>query len=234
MSYKDFAHWVIEKILRVPNYALMVITPDNAVRKIRSGVLKGEKWIVGSGDYGFWVGTYEKVIAEKFETYAKKSKVVYDLGAHVGYYTLLASKSVGKHGKVYAFEPLPWNILHLQKHIELNKISNSNVRIFECAVSNVTGKTFFTNCDNKVANTICKNSPMFQSGKLIEVNSVTLDDLLERGDIMVPQLIKMDIEGAEYDALKGARHLIKNIILQFSYQHIIVRIRVSIKNVVIF
>ena len=113
MSYKDFAHSAIGKILCVPNYALRVITPDNAVRKIRSGVLKGEKWIVGSGSYDFWMGTYEKAIAEKFETYAKKSEVVCDLGAHVGYYTLLASKSVGKHGEVYAFEPLPRNIMYL-------------------------------------------------------------------------------------------------------------------------
>ena len=201
LNWDKRLHDTIGKILRV-------ITPDNAVRKIRSGVLKGEKWIVGSGSYDFWMGTYEKAIAEKFETYAKKSEVVCDLGAHVGYYTLLASKSVGKHGKVYAFEPLHRNIIYLQKHIELNKISN--VRIFECAVSNVIEKKiFFTNCDNKVANTICKNSPMFQSGKLIGVNSVTLDDLLEKEDIMVPQLIKMDIEGAEYDALKGAKHLLK-------------------------
>ncbi|MCK4735829.1 MAG: hypothetical protein KAT65_25470 [Methanophagales archaeon] len=60
MSYKDFTHWAIGKILGVPNFALRVITPDNAVRKIRSGVLKGEKWIVGSGSYDFWMGTYEK------------------------------------------------------------------------------------------------------------------------------------------------------------------------------
>ena len=97
--------------------------------------------------------------------------------------------------------------IDVKKHIELNNISN--VHIFECAVLNVTEKISFTNCDNKVANTICKNSPLFQSGKLIEVNSVTLDDLLEKEDIMVPQLIKMDIEGAEYDALKGAKHLLK-------------------------
>lgn len=196
---KDFANRAIGKILEV-------ITPDNAVRKIRSGVLKGEKWVVGSGGYDFWMGTYEKGIAEKFEIYAKKSEVVCDLGAHVGYYTLLASKSVGKHGEVYAFEPLPRNIMYLKKHIELNNISN--VCIFECAVSNVTGKISFTNCDNKVANTICNNSPMFREGELIEVNSVTLDDLLEREDIIVPQLIKIDIEGAEYDALRGARHIL--------------------------
>ncbi|MCK4735830.1 MAG: FkbM family methyltransferase [Methanophagales archaeon] len=148
-------------------------------------------------------------MAEKFETYAKKSEVVCDLGAHVGYYTLLASKAVGKCGKVYAFEPLPWNIIYLKKHIELNNISN--VCIFDCAVSNVTGKISFTNGDNKVSNTIGKNSPMFQSGKLIEVNSVTLDDLLEKDDIMVPQLIKMDIEGAEYDALTKSLVLLTDL-----------------------
>lgn len=171
------------------------------------GPLKGLRWIYSSGYSQYWMGTYEKVITEQFLKYAKKSKVVYDLGAHIGYYTLIASKSVIENGKVYAFEPFPENINYLRKHVDLNNIDNVN--IFEYAVSDKTGKTLFTNCENNAANSICKSSPMYQYDKFIEVLTIKLDDLILKREIYPPQLIKIDVEGAEYDVLKGSLKLLK-------------------------
>ena len=82
------------------------------------------------------------------------------------------------------------------------------MHIFEKAVSGFNGITTFTNSDNNSANTICTDSPMFKENKTIEVDAVTLDQLYHDGFIEIPQLIKMDIEGAEYDALTGAKELL--------------------------
>jgi FkbM family methyltransferase len=197
---KDFTLRVIFKILKV-------ITHGGKAMKVHFGALKGLRWIYDAGYAQYWMGTYEKEITDQFLRYVKKNYIVYDLGANIGYYTLIASKSVGKNGKVYAFEPLPPNITYLRKHVELNGLNN--VHIYECAVSNETGKTLLTNCANNVANSICINSPMFQFGKSIEVAVAKLDDLILNGEINPPQLIKMDVEGAEFNALRGSQKILK-------------------------
>lgn len=182
-------------------------TPDGAAREIRYGLLKGFKWIINSGYSQYWTGTYETEIAEEFVNYAKKSKVIYDIGAHVGYYTLLASKYAEHGGKIFSFEPLPGNIQILKRHVAINK--RQNIVIIEKAVTIKTGVSVFTNSGNDVANTLCENSPLFQFEKTIEIETTALDDMLLKGFILPPQLIKMDIEGSELEALRGAESLLR-------------------------
>jgi len=199
MRENYFLFKAIQKILKIS-------TRRNSERKIFFGKLKGYKWIYSVGYSSYWMGTYEKIITDLFEKFIKDNMVIYDIGANIGYYTLIASKLVGANGKVYAFEPFPKNILYLRKHININKIKN--VEIFEKAVSNFVGKAKFSNGDNIVANTLCSDSPIFQNEKLIEVDSISLDYLIENGEIFPPELIKMDIEGAEYDALLGSFNIL--------------------------
>ena len=150
-------------IYRVIRKIYLLTTPKNKIRKIRLGVLKGMKWIYSSGYTDYWMGTYEKEVAEIFSKYAKKSKVIYDLGANIGYYSLIAIKSIKNNGTVYAFEPAPENINILKQHKFINNIDN--LTIFELAISNKTGNTLFTNTENHVANTICTDSCMFRGEK---------------------------------------------------------------------
>ncbi|VVB72406.1 Methyltransferase FkbM domain protein [uncultured archaeon] len=201
-----------DKVIRYLNRKCLeayiaAITPDDAVRSIRSGPLKGKKWIYGSGCLNFFLGTYESEIADTFIKYAKKSNVIYDLGAHVGYYTLLASKYVSHQGEVCAFEPLPRNIFYLRKHMELNKISN--VRIFDSAISDINGIVEFREVDDDQAGTLCSDSIMSHKVGSIKTNSISLDEFLFRNENnRPPQLVKMDVEGAEYGALKGGEKLL--------------------------
>ena len=62
---------------------------------------------------------------------------VFDIGAHAGYYTLIASKLVGGSGHVVAFEPAPRNLRYLRRHLSLNHVSN--VTVLEVAVSDRAG-----------------------------------------------------------------------------------------------
>ena len=80
------------KLLRLP----LNLIPKKAIVPILKGRLKGKKWIVGSGIHRFWLGTYEwHHHTSVFEKRIKEGGIVFDIGAHVGFYTLLASVLVG-------------------------------------------------------------------------------------------------------------------------------------------
>ena len=113
-----------------------------AVAPILSGPVRGLKWIVGAGQHGCWLGIYEKRKALRFAQAILTGFTVYDIGAHAGYYTLIASKKgAGKMQRVFAFEPWPPNYRYLQCHIALNNLSN--VTAVQVAVSNTNGMMAF-------------------------------------------------------------------------------------------
>lgn len=168
---------------------------------IFQGILRGKWWIVGSGTHDCWIGCYENRKQQKMRTILKKGGVFYDIGANVGFYTLFGSSLVGPEGKVYAFEPLPRNLKYLYCHLNLNKITN--VKVFECAVSNQTGQAFF---DESVEPSMGKISSI---GKIL-VNMISLDELYNEGKIIAPDSMKIDVEGAEYWVLTGALRILKN------------------------
>jgi FkbM family methyltransferase len=180
----------IGKILRLP----LKLIPEQTVLPIMQGVLKGKKWIKGSSINGCWLGTYEADKQILFQKYIKSGMNVYDVGANAGFYTLLSSVLAGKQGKVYSFEPVPTNIAYIKKHIELNKLSN--VIVVEKAVSDKNGKLKFSLSTNP-------SMGHFSDSGELEVETISLDEFVEKGNPK-PDLIKMDIEGAELAALKGA------------------------------
>lgn len=172
--------------------------PQNSTVFIFQGKLKGKKWIKDSGVNGYWLGTYELVQQKLFIKAVKNGDVIYDIGANVGFYTLLASTLIGENGKVFAFEPLPKNIGYLKKHIKLNKCEN--VEIIEAAVSDKEGRVNFLENESGPAGKIGKEGSL-------KVISVILDNLLEEKKILPPNVIKIDIEGAELEALKGMKKI---------------------------
>ncbi len=125
---------------------------------------------------------------------------MYDVGAHVGFYTLLASVLVGPEGRVLAFEPVPRNLGFLRRHVQMNGCDN--VTITAAAVGEHAGSGRFG------------FGPSSQMGYLdakghLEVSVVSLDGIVAAGSPS-PDLIKMDIEGGEYRALRGARRVLES------------------------
>jgi FkbM family methyltransferase len=185
----------IGKLFRLP----LKLIPAKTVLPILQGKLKGKKWIKGSSINGCWLGTYEFDKQILFEKYAKPGMVVYDIGANAGFYTLLSAVLVGSTGKVFAFEPVPQNIFYIKKHLVLNKITNAVV--VEKAVSDKISKLKFDLSSNP------SMGHLSEEGNIL-VETISLDEFAKEGNPL-PDLIKIDIEGAEFDALKGAKEILK-------------------------
>ena len=99
INYRSF--W--GRLLRLP----LRLIPKRMAMPILQGRLRGTKWIVGAGEHGYWLGSYEMNKRLAFEREIPNGAVLFDIGANVGYFSLLAAKLVGPEGRVYAFEPLP-------------------------------------------------------------------------------------------------------------------------------
>jgi len=183
------------KLLRLP---FSLIPPDTVV-PVLQGRLKGARWVVGSGNHGCWLGSYEYEKRIAFEERVTAGGVVFDVGAHVGFYTLLASRLVGPSGKVVAFEPLPRNLQFLKRHLRLNQVDN--VTVIEAAVLDSDGEIAFAEGPNSSMGSVS------QQGEL-KITSVSLDALVSRGEVPAPQYMKIDVEGAELSVLLGARSIL--------------------------
>lgn len=128
--------------------------------------------------------------------------VFWDVGANVGFYTLLGARRVSITGGVVAIEPVSANVAGLQRIVQLNRVGGI-VRIIEAAVGSTDGFARFD------------PSPGSSEGKLDEKGSLSvrllrLDSLLDQGH-PPPALMKMDIEGGEAEALRGASQLLSEI-----------------------
>jgi len=182
------------KILRFP---LRFIPKDLKV-PLWHGKLRGQWWIVGSSNHGYWLGIYEPAKRVIFESMVKEGQIVFDIGAHVGYYTLLSSILVGPMGQVFAFEPLPENLFYLKEHLRLNRITN--VTVIDAAVDYHCGNAFFS----KGRGFSRVTSHLSPQGE-IEVQTIGLDESIGIGQLPIPDILKIDVEGAEGKVLSGAR-----------------------------
>lgn len=191
INYQSF----VGRVLRLP----LRLIPKRMVLPILQGKLRGKKWIVGSGEHGYWLGSYEIHKRRAFEQEVKPAQVVYDIGANVGFYSILAAHLAGAKGMVYAVEPLRRNVEFVRRHAEINQMKN--IEVFEAAVSDQSGEAFF---DLGVS---IATGHLSETGS-VKVPMIRLDDLVLTGDILPADIIKMDVEGAEHAALVGAEQLI--------------------------
>ena len=161
-------------------------------------------WFDKHTDNGFILGFYEENLVQTLLKYIKGGSVFYDLGAHWGYFSLLAADAAGESGAVYAFEPMPINFQRLQKNICLNKIKC--LEAFNLAVSDRETKLKFSDTEDSYANTYINNQSESSS---IEVAATSIDSFIIKNEARPPDFIKIDVEGAEFDVLKGASKAIE-------------------------
>ncbi len=144
-------------------------------------------------------GGYEKELIEK---QIKKGDIVLDVGANIGFYTLIMAKLVGKTGRVFAFEACPTNFKILQKNVEAN--GYKNIVLINKAVTNSTKNIdFYIDEKNTAGNGLSPKKGITP----IEVPSIRLDDYFPKKSRV--DFIKIDIEGSEFLALLGSQNLLE-------------------------
>lgn len=143
-------------------------------------------------------GTYDAFMVEVIRRHVKPGDTVVDLGANIGYYTLLLAKLVGPNGKVYAIEPHPDHFAVLVKNMETN--GHRHVTCLQKAVSDGPGRARFNVSNEPAAHNLRAKSA---TGRAIDVETVALDDVVGHGARV--DFIKMDVEGAEGLALAGMK-----------------------------
>jgi len=152
----------------------------------------------------FLTGMWESGITELMLALLKPGDIFLDVGANIGYHSLLAAKLVGTQGKVLAVEPAP----HIRERFEQNLALNpdlealGNIKVFPyCASSHPGTVVLSAPSDGNSGETTLRDLPEFSLK--IRVEARTLDDMLDRIDLSRCPLVKMDIEGAEYLAVCG-------------------------------
>jgi FkbM family methyltransferase len=149
--------------------------------------------------------SWERFILEFILRELKPKDIFWDVGANIGLYSLLASHSPKVN--VIAFEPNPATVTLLKKNIEINR--RTNIRILDVALSESDGSALF--------DTVKRNKPIVsafltnkETDSTIEVAIRRGDTLVESGDIPAPDILKLDVEGAEYLVVKGMCNAIKS------------------------
>lgn len=134
----------------------------------------------------------------------QKGQIVLDAGAHIGIYTIKASRQVGKTGTVIAIEPHPANFELLKKNLELNKCTN--VIPVKAALAASTREVNLSLDTSSAGHSVT----LKRSNKSIAVRAITLDDLVKEYKLNALHLIKVNIEGAVIELLKGAEKTLQD------------------------
>ncbi|NQT06171.1 MAG: FkbM family methyltransferase [Candidatus Omnitrophica bacterium] len=133
---------------------------------------------------------------------------VFDIGAHIGLYSLPASREIAGDGYIYAFEPSKANREYLEKHMRFNGIDNVRIYPFLIGERSEDNVSFYENLnepDDMNAAKVIKNHKMYNK---VYRKQVSLDDFC-RDENIIPEVIKIDVEGAEIEVLKGAEKMLK-------------------------
>ena len=160
--------------------------------------------------FDLWVVNIEKGERRFVAGFLRPGMTVLDLGAHHGLFTTLMSRLVGPSGRVLAFEPSPRERRGLERHIRLNACTN--VMVVPMAVSSAAGDAEFYMVENRRSGASglrrTQLDGRFPKSERIQVRVAALDEYLGNAGITQVDFMKMDIEGAELEAFKGATKLL--------------------------
>lgn len=176
------------------------LVPAGSVVPVLAGPGRGARWVVGAGPHSCWLGFNEWRKRALLAAAVRAGDVVFDVGANVGSYAVLAAKLVGASGRVIAFEPVPANVAMLRRHLALN--AAAQVEVVEAAVWDREGPLHFDARDDRLMGSVS------EQGRLA-VRGVTLDGVLAAGS-PPPACVKIDVEGGEVEVLRGATEMMRS------------------------
>ena len=202
------ARWLVESLSKtVANDVRMRAAFRRVTRRwrhsehtIRRGAAAGLKINLCGSRPSYVIGSAEQDVQDLLGAWLRPGSVYYDLGANVGFLTLVGARLVGSAGHVYAFEPSPGTAAALRSNVLRNGLTN--VTVIEAAVGATSGTARFDPVDEEASQLATLLDPAQEGG--VEVQVVAIDDFVRDG-ARPPDVVKIDVEGAEDAAIAGMR-----------------------------
>lgn len=195
-------------IKHLPRVGVTAVTlPNGRILKLEA---TGEEWIPTQLFWRGWQG-YEPEMTGLFYQLAQSAQTVFDVGAHAGFFSLLAALA-NPAASVFAFEPLARVFDRLKRNVELNSLGNVECSCVAAGATPGMQEFYFPDEDQPVSSSL--RSDMLVATfpentiKHVPVSVVTLDRVVAEHEISRVDLIKLDTERTEHDVLAGARHLL--------------------------
>jgi len=207
---------------RIRKFAYSKISIPESIVIMGNKIFLAEKSIVSAGLAlnGIW----EETETELVKKLIKKNDLVVDIGANIGYFSLIFAKLVGPGGKVFSFEPELENLNLLKKNIEVN--GYKNVIIENTAISDSDGKTkLYLSKNDRGHHRISQSEK--QNKNAVTVTKITLDQYFEKKtDSKKISFIKIDVEGSEIGVLKGMTSILQGnnnlkLLVEYCPNHIL-------------
>jgi FkbM family methyltransferase len=168
---------------------------------------RGDDWVSNQVFWRGWDG-YEPETTPIFFRLAERASVTVDIGAHVGFHTVLAGLA-NPAGRVFAFEPMPAALMRLRRHVQLNQLENADV--VAAAVAAETGQAEFFHTEVQLPCSASLDEAFMSwhaDSRPMTVRTICLDEFLAERGVARVDLVKLDIETGEPDALRGMRHML--------------------------
>jgi FkbM family methyltransferase len=174
---------------------------DHVVKKVQ-----GNRMALSLNDIGIsrelvLKGVHEKNSTNQFKKEVKEGMVLLEIGANIGYYTLIAARIIGGQGHIYAFEPSPQNFKSLVDNVTINGFDDI-VEAHKKGLGDKTGKSKFFLSTKSNMSSFLRREDMgeIKQVQTIEVDTITVDDFLDGEKI---DYIRMDVEGFEWEVVEG-------------------------------
>lgn len=153
-------------------------------------------------------GTLELSVQEALRRTLRRGGVFYDIGANVGFFTLVGARIVGEHGRVIAFEPVPSCARAVARNIELNELAQAQIR--EVAVGAADGQATLLVVGEASWSHMESTRERHRDVRAeVDVTVVSIDSLVAAGTIPPPDVLKIDTEGAEIEIVEGMRETLE-------------------------
>jgi len=174
---------------------------ERRVLTLSVGPGAGLRFSPGPSTERYGSGSNELPVQEALASLLFPGAVLYDVGANVGFLTMIGARLVGATGLVYAFEPVRTNTAVLRRNLRLNGFHN--VVVIEKAVSSVPGREqLILALDSGGAAISVAERPPDAAG-VMEVEVTSIDEMIRGGGARPPTVVKIDVEGAEIQVLRG-------------------------------
>lgn len=167
---------------------------------IRYGHGAGLRFDARGGFAGYLLGTSEPEEQDALHRFLKPDQVFYDIGANVGFFSVLGARFVGPNGRVYAFEPIPACVAKIKKNAAINGFAQ--IETIETGVSSTTGRARLR-VAAATAHSVLAVAGSYDDGHTIDITLTTIDDFVQSRGPRPPNVVMIDVEGAEVEVLKG-------------------------------